>query len=147
MINTKKLQKILSKKKDKIETLTEILRLSVRLAGTDEDKIDEIINIAIVKVENLLFLQKQSKRSTGYILKESDYKALGTFERHLKKLRRRYKQGQKTEQLKRIMPKLVELKKSLNWTELLGFARKKYKINCSRTLFLKIFKKINNLPT
>ncbi|RZD16022.1 MAG: hypothetical protein EVJ46_07450 [Candidatus Acididesulfobacter guangdongensis] len=146
MINTEKLEKILKKKKDKIPALLEVLRLTGKLCIIDDDVLDNAINTAIDKVLNLLKLQSQSKRTTGYILTAGDYKSLGIFENHLKKLRRKSKESPRLESLIKLMPKLYLIKqeRNLNFAELKKYAEKKYKINCSRTYFLKIYKKINN---
>jgi hypothetical protein len=146
MINTEKLTKILKKKKDKIPALLEVLSLTGRLCNINDDVFDNAINTALSKVENILSLQSQSKKTTGQILTVSDYKELGIFENHIKKLRRKSKASPKLNNLLKIMPKLYKIKqeRDLNFTELQEYVEKQYKIYISRTYFIKIYKKINN---
>ncbi len=145
MINTEKLEKILKKKRDKIPTLLEILRLTANLCKIPADVFDTNFNIAFDKVENLLFLQMQSKKTAGYVLTDSDYKALGIFENHMKKQRRKSKPSQKLNNIIKLMPKLEKIKRErhLNYRELQAYVEKRYKLHVSRTYFIKIFKKIN----
>jgi len=147
MINTEKLEKILKKKKDKIAILCEVLRLTGRLLNIDDDeKIDNAVNAALDKVENLIYLEAQSKRTTGYILSDNDYKELGVFQNHLKKLRRKPKESKLKDILIKKMPKLYQIKKERNFSyvELQEYVEQKYKLYVSRTYFLKIYKKINS---
>ena len=147
MINTEKLEKILRKKKDKIPALLEILRLTANLCKVLDNVFDTNFNIALDKVENLLFLQAQSKKTMGYILKDSDYKALGIFEWHLRKLRRKSKESQKQDKFMNIMPKLYQIQKERNFSyrELHKYAEEKYKISISLSYFYEIYKKVNGI--
>ncbi len=144
MINTEKLERILSKKKDRTQALLEVLSLTAKLCNIHDDVFNTNFNLAIYKVENLLFLQSQSKKTTGYILNNSDYKSLGIFENHLKKLRKKSKKSLLKNQLIKLMPKLYKIKhdKRLSYTELKNYVDKKYKIKVSRTYFVKIFKAV-----
>jgi cobalamin biosynthesis protein CbiD len=145
MINTEKLERILKKKKDKISALLEVLTLTGKLCKIDDGVFDNAVNTALDKVENLLFLEAQSKRTTGYILSGSDYKELGIFENHIKKLRRKSKKSPKKDRLMKIMAKLYEIKQErhLSYEDLRKYAEEKYELYVSRTYFIKIFKKIN----
>jgi spore coat polysaccharide biosynthesis protein SpsF (cytidylyltransferase family) len=145
MINTEKLEKILKKKKDKIPALLEVLRLTGKLCIIDDVVLDNAVNTALSKVENLLSLQSQSKKTTGQILTDGDYKSVGIYESHIKKLRRKSKESPKLNRLMRLMPKLYKIKeeRNLNYAELQQYVQQKYSINMSRTYFIKIFKKIN----
>ena len=147
MINSEKLKKILSKKKDKIPALLEVLRLTGNLCEIDDDKFDNIVNTALDKVLNLLFLQAQSKRTTGYMLKDSDYKALSIFERHIEKLRRKSKPSLKSDRLAKIMPKLYSIKRerNLSFRRLKEYVEEKYKISVSFSYFYEIYKKLTEI--
>lgn len=147
MINTEKLEKILKKKKDKIPALLEVLRLTANLCKVPDNVFDANFNIALDKVKNLLYLQAQSKKTTGYILKDSDYKALGIFDRHLKKLRRKSKESPKQNKLMQIMPKLYQIQKERNFSyrELHKYAEEKYRISVSFSYFYEIFTTINGI--
>ncbi len=145
MINTEKIEMILNKKKDRTAALLEVLNLTAQLCNISKDTFNNNFNLSLDKVSNLLELDAQSRRTTGYILKSSDYKTLGIFQNHIEKLRRKSKKSPKLISLLKLMPKLyrVKLDKGLNYAELQKYASKKYKINCSRTYFIKIFKTIN----
>ena len=141
MINTESLEKILRKKKDRTPALLEVLRLTAALCGISDDKFDNNFNLAIDKVNELLFLQSQSKKTCGYTLTKSDYKSVGIFESHLKKHRKKSKPTVLKDKLLKIMPKLFLLKKekNLNYTELKKYVEKRYEIKVSRTYLIKIF--------
>ena len=143
MINTELLEKILKKKKDRIQVLLEVFKVSGQVCKIDD--FDDVVNTALLKVSSLLSLQAQSKRTTGYVLTESDYKAVGIFENHLKKFQRKSKKSPLKIKLLKLMPKLYQIKKNrnLNYTELQEYTEKKYKIYVSRTYFTKIYKTIN----
>ena len=145
MINTELLEKILKKKKDRIPILLEVFKLSGQVCKIDDAKFDDVINTALLKVSSLLFLQAQSKRTSGHVLSAGEHKSLGIFERHLKKLRRKSKKSPLKIELLKLMPKLYQIKQSrhLNYTELQEYLEKKYKIYVSRTYFTKIYKTIN----
>jgi flagellar capping protein FliD len=145
MINTESLEKILRKKRDKIPALLEVLNLIGKLCEIDDKKFNNIVNTALDKVENLLYLKTQCGRTSGYVLTTSDYKSLGIFENHLEKLRRKSKKSPLKIELLKLMPKLYQIKQSrhLNYTELQEYLEKKYKIYVSRTYFTKIYKTIN----
>ena len=147
MINSEKLKKILSKKKDRIPALLEVLRLIGNLCEMDDEKFDNIVNTALDKVLNLLFLQAQSKRATGYMLNDSDYKALGVFERHIERLCRKSKPSPKSDRLTKIMPKLYIIKKerNLSFRQLMKYAEEKYKISASFSYFYETYKKVNGI--
>jgi hypothetical protein len=145
MINTEKLTKILKKKKDKIPALLEVLSLTGRLCNINDDVFDNAINTALSKVENILSLQSQSKKTTGQILTVSDYKELGIFDNHIEKLRRKSKKSPKKDRLMKIMAKLYAIKQErhLSYEDLRKYAEEKYELHVSRTYFIKIYKKIN----
>ncbi len=146
MINTQKLEKILKKRKDKIPALFECLSLTAQLCNVPLETFNSNFNLAMDKVENLLSLEAQSKKTCGYTLTASDYKALGIFQNHIKKHRKKSKrQAVLKDKLLRIMPKLYLIRKerNLNFTELQTYFEKKYKIKISRTYFINIFKSIN----
>ena len=145
MINSEKLKKILNKKKDKIPALLEVLHLIGNLCEMDDEKFDNIVNTALDKVLNLLFIHAQSKRTTGYMLNDSDYKALGVFERHIEKLRRKSKPSLKSDRLTAIMPKLNSIKRELNlsFRQLKKYAEEKYNISVSFSYFYETYKKVN----
>ena len=147
MINSEKLKKILSKKKDRIPALLEVLRLIGNLCEMNDEKFDNIVNTALDKVLNLLFLESQSKRTTGYMLNDSDYKALGMFERHIEKLRRKSKLSPKSDRLTKIMPKLYNIKRerNLSFRQLMKYAEEKYKISASFSYFYETYKKVNGI--
>lgn len=147
MINTEKLTKILAKKKDKIPALLEVLRLTGNLCKIAAHDFDNAVNAALDKVENLLILEAQSKRTTGYVLTNSDYKSVGIFENHIKKLRRKSKESTKLNNLIKIMPKLYKIKQEqhLTYRQLKEYTEKKYKIYISLTYFYEIYKKINGI--
>ena len=147
MINSEKLKKILSKKKDRIPALLEVLRLIGNLCEMNDEKFDNIVNTALDKVLNLLFLESQSKRTTGYMLNDSDYKALGVFERHIEKLRRKSKLSPKSDRLTKIMPKLYNIKRerNLSFRQLMKYAEEKYKISASFSYFYETYKKVNGI--
>ncbi len=142
MINTESLEKILKKKKDKIPALLEVLNLIGKLCEIDDKKFDNIVNTALDKVENLLKLEAQSKKTCGYTLTKSDYKSVGIFESHIKKHRKKSKPTVLKDKLLKIMPKLFLLKKekNLNYTELKKYVEKRYEIKVSRTYLIKIFR-------
>ena len=144
-MNTEKLEKILKKKKDKISVLTEVLNLTAQLCKIPDDVFFANFDLAIDKVDNLLFLQKQSKRTAGYTLTNLDYKAVGIFQNRIKKLRRKSKKSILQDRLVKLMPVLYEIKRSgnLNFTQLKSYVEKKYKLKVSRTYLVKIFKKMN----
>ena len=145
MINSEKLKKILSKKKDKIPALLEVLRLTGSLCEMNDEKFDNIVNTALDKVLNLLFLESQSKRTTGYMLNDSDYKALGVFERHIEKLRRKSKPTLKSNRLTAIMPKLNSIKRerNLSFRQLKKYAEEKYNISVSFSYFYETYRRVN----
>lgn len=144
-MNTIKLEKILKKKKDKIPALLEVLTLTAKLCKVQDDIFFDNFDLAIDKVDNLLFLESQSKKSAGYVLTDSDYKAVGIFQNRIKKNRLKSKKSILRDRLVKLMPKLYEIKRSgdLNFTQLKSYAEKKYKLKVSRTYFLEIFKKMN----
>jgi len=146
MIDTRRLEKILKKKKDKIAILCEVLRITGNLCKIDDDAFDKLVNTALSKVENLLFLQSQSKKTTGQILTASDYRQLGIFHNHIKKLKRKSKKSQKKDKLIKLMQKLFLIKqeRNLNYAELQEYMQKRYKISISRTYFIKIYKQVNS---
>lgn len=146
MINTEKLEKILKKRKDKMPVLLEVLNLTAQLCKISDDVFDTNFNLSLDRVENLLKLEAQSKKTCGYTLTASDYKAVGIFQNHISKHKKKKKRSAilKSKLLK-LMPKLYLLKKerNLNFTELQTYFQKKYKIKISRTYFINIFKSIN----
>ena len=147
MINTESLERILKKKKDKIPALLKVLNLIGKLCEIDDKKFDNIVNTALNKVENLLSLEAQYRRTTGYVLTESDYKAVGIFENHLKKLRRKSKESPKLNKLLKIMPKLYQIKQErhLNYSDLKEYAERECKMNFSLSYFYEIYKKVNGI--
>ena len=66
MINTESLKRILSKKKDKIPALLEVLSLTANLCNIPDDVFNTNFNLAIDKVENLLFLLRQNFKRTEF---------------------------------------------------------------------------------
>ncbi len=139
MINTEKIGKILKKRKDKIPALLEVLRLTANLCKINDDDFDNAVNVALDKVLNLLFLQAQSKKTAGYILSGSDYKALGIFENHIKKLRRKYKSVEKQSKVIRLMPRLYKIKKDKNFSfrQLSEFINEKYGLKINKLFVFK----------
>ena len=144
-INTESLERILSKKRDKIPALLEVFKITGRLCKIDDDVFNANFNLAIDKVENLLRLEGQSKKTCGYVLTESDYKSVGIFENHLEKLRRKSKKSPIKNQLIKLMPKLYKIKrdKHFSYDELKGYVYKKYKIQVSKSYLFEVFKTIN----
>ncbi|MHB1697547.1 MAG: hypothetical protein ACYCSQ_05550 [bacterium] len=147
MINTEKLEKILEKKKDRLPALSEVMHLTGRLCKIDDGKFDNAVNSALSKVENLLFLQAQSKKTTGYMLKDSDYKALGIFEGHIKKLRRKSKESRKRNRILKIMPQLYTIRREKNYSyrKLYKYAKEKYRISACFSYFYEIYTKVNKI--
>ena len=145
MINTESLEKILKKNKDKIPALLEVLNLIGKLCEIDDKKFDNIVNTALDKVENLLKLEAQSKKTCGYTLTASDYRAVGIFKNHTKKHRRKSKKSPKKDKLLKIMPKLYQIKQErhLNYRDLKEYAGRECKMNFSLSYFYEIYKKVN----
>ena len=146
MINAEKLEKILKKRKDKMPVLLEVLRLTATLSNVDIDVFNGNFSVALDKVNELLFLQSQNKRTAGYTLTDSDYKAVGIFENHLEKLRRKSKKSPIKNKLLKLMPKLYKIKqdKHLSYLELKIYVSQKYKIQVSKSYLFEVFKTINN---
>ena len=89
MIDTEKLQILLSKRKDKFKILQETFNLTANLLNLEEDALSNNFNTALTKVINLLELEAQSKRTAGQILTDGDYKAIGIFQKKIKKLKQK----------------------------------------------------------
>ena len=146
MINTELLEEILKKKKDRLPALLEVFKLSGRLCKIDDDKFDDFINTALMKVNTLLSLEAQSKKSTGHILTDAEYKTLGIFQSHLKKNRRKSKPAPKRQKLLKIMPELYRLKQEqgFSFQELKEYAERRLKIKIDKAYFYRVYKKMNS---
>ena len=145
MMNTEKLEKILKKKKDKIPVLLEVFRLTGNLCNIPEDVFDANFNLSLDKVENLSFLADQSKKTTGYVLNENDYRSVGIFESHIKKLRQKSKKSPKRDKLLKLMPELCRLikEKNLSLAEIQSYLKKERKLSVSKGYICKVFNGIN----
>ena len=95
MIDTEKLQILLNRRKDKFRILQETFNLTANLLNIDIDNFNDKLNAALAKIINLLELEAQSKRTTGRILTNSDYKAIGIFQKKIKKLKNNRKSASK----------------------------------------------------
>jgi transcriptional regulator with XRE-family HTH domain len=146
MIDTEKLQILLRKRKDKFKVLQETFNLMANLLNIDIDNFNDKLNIALTKIINLLELEAQSKRTTGQILTNSDYKAIGIFQKRIKKLKNKRKPALKENRLIRLMPKIYKIKekKGLSFRELAEYIKEKYHIEVNFTYLNRIYKKINN---
>ena len=146
MIDTEKLQILLRKRKDKFKILQETFDLTANLLNIEEDKLSNDFNIALAKVINLLELEAQSRRTTGQILNNEDYKAIGIFQNRIKKLKTNRKSASKELKLIKLMPKLYEIKttKNLSFRQLSEFINEKYGLKINYSYLSRIYKKINN---
>ena len=145
MIDTEKLQILLRKRKDKFKVLQETFNLMANLLNIDIDNFNDKLNIALTKIINLLELEAQSKRTTGQILTNSDYKAIGIFQKRIKKLKNKRKPALKENRLIRLMPKIYKIKeKGLSFRELAEYIKEKYHIEVNFTYLNRIYKKTNN---
>ena len=129
MIDTEKLQILLRKRKDKFKILQETFNLTANLLNLEEDALSNNFNTALAKIINLLELEAQSKRTTGQILTNSDYKAIGIFQKKIKKLKNNRKSASKELKLIKIMPKIYKIKtnKNLSFRQLSEFIYEKYR--------------------
>jgi hypothetical protein len=145
MIDTEKLQILLRKRKDKFKILQETFNLTANLLNLEEDALSNNFNTALTKVINLLELEAQSKRTTGQILTNSDYKAIGIFQKKIKKLKNNRKSASKELKLIKLMPKLYKIKtsKNLSFRQLSKFIYEKYGLKINYSYLSRIFKKIN----
>ena len=145
MIDTEKLQILLRKRKDKFKILQETFNLTANLLNLEEDALSNNFNTALAKIINLLELEAQSKRTTGQILTNSDYKAIGIFQKKIKKLKNNRKSASKELKLIKIMPKIYKIKtnKNLSFRQLSEFIYEKYGLKINYSYLSKIFKKIN----
>jgi hypothetical protein len=145
MIDTEKLQILLRKRKDKFKILQETFDLTANLLNIEEDKLSNDFNIALAKVINLLELEAQSRRTTGQILNNEDYKAIGIFQNRIKKLKNNRKSASKEIRLIKLMPKLYEIKtaKNLSYRQLSEFIFKRYGFRVEHSYLYRIFRKIN----
>ena len=146
MIDTEKLQILLRKRKDKFKILQETFNLTANLLNLEEDALSNNFNTALAKIINLLELEAQSKRTTGQILTNSDYKAIGIFQKKIKKLKNNRKSASKELKLIKIMPKIYKIKtnKNLSFRQLSEFIYEKYGLEINYSYLNRIFKKINN---
>jgi hypothetical protein len=144
MIDTEKLRILLNRRKDKFRILQETFNLTANLLNLEEDALSNNFNIALAKIINLLELEAQSKRTTGQILTNSDYKAIGIFQKRIKKLKNKRKPALKENRLIRLMPKIYKIKeKGLSFRELAEYIKEKYHIEVNFTYLNRIYKKIN----
>ena len=146
MIDIEKLQILLRKRKDKFKILQETFNLTANLLNLEEDALSNNFNTALTKVINLLELEAQSKRTAGQILNNEDYKAIGIFQKRIKKLKNNRKSASKELKLIKIMPKLYKIKtnKNLSFRQLSEFIYERYGLKINYSYLSKIFKKINN---
>lgn len=146
MIDTEKLKILLNKRKDKFKVLQEAFNLTARLLNVSENELSNKFNAALAKIINLLELEAQSKRTTGQILTNSDYKSIGIFQERIKKLKNKRKPASKANRLIRLMPKIYKIKekKGLSFRELAEYVKEKYRIEVNFTYLSRIYKKINN---
>ena len=146
MIDTEKLRILLNRRKDKFRILQETFNLTANLLNLEEDALSNNFNIALTKIINLLELEAQSRRTTGQILTNSDYKAIGIFQKRIKKLKNKRKPALKENRLIRLMPKIYKIKekKGLSFRELAEYIKEKYHIEVNFTYLNRIYKKINN---
>ena len=146
MIDIEKLQILLRKRKDKFKILQETFNLTANLLNLEEDALSNNFNTALAKIINLLELEAQSKRTTGQILTNSDYKAIGIFQKKIKKLKNNRKSASKELKLIKIMPKIYKIKtnKNLSFRQLSEFIYEKYGLEINYSYLNRIFKKINN---
>ena len=144
MIDTEKLQILLNRRKDKFRILQETFNLTANLLNIDIDNFNDKLNAALTKIINLLELEAQSKRKTRQILTDSDYKAIGIFQKRIKKLKNKRKPALKENRLIRLMPKIYKIKeKGLSFRELAEYIKEKYHIEVNFTYLNRIYKKIN----
>ncbi len=144
MIDTEKLQILLNRRKDKFRILQETFNLTANLLNIDIDNFNDKLNAALAKIINLLELEAQSRRTTGQILTNSDYKAIGIFQKRIKKLKNKRKPALKENRLIRLMPKIYKIKeKGLSFRELAEYIKEKYHIEVNFTYLNRIYKKIN----
>ena len=146
MIDTEKLQILLRKRKDKFKILQETFNLTANLLNLEEDALSNNFNTALTKVINLLELEAQSKRTAGQILNNEDYKAIGIFQKRIKKLKNNRKSASKELKLIKLMPKIYKIKtnKNLSFRQLSEFIYEKYGLKIDYSYLSRIFKKINN---
>ena len=146
MIDTEKLQILLRKRKDKFKILQETFNLTANLLNLEEDALSNNFNTALTKVINLLELEAQSKRTAGQILNNEDYKAIGIFQKRIKKLKNNRKSASKELKLIKLMPKIYKIKtnKNLSFRQLSEFIYERYGLKINYSYLSKIFKKINN---
>ena len=145
MIDTEKLQILLNRRKDKFRILQETFNLTANLLNIDIDNFNDKLNAALAKIINLLELEAQSRRTTGQILTNSDYKAIGIFQKKIKKLKNNRKSASKELKLIKLMPKLYKIKtsKNLSFRQLSKFIYEKYGLKINYSYLSRIFKKIN----
>ena len=145
MIDTEKLQILLRKRKDKFKILQETFNLTANLLNLEEDALSNNFNTALAKIINLIELEVQSRRTTGQILTDGDYKAIGIFQKKIKKFKNNRKSASKELKLIKIMPKLYKIKtdKSLSFRQLSEFIDEKYGLKINYSYLSRIFKKIN----
>jgi transposase len=145
MIDTEKLQILLRKRKDKFKILQETFNLTANLLNLEEDALSNNFNTALTKVINLLELEAQSKRTAGQILNNEDYKAIGIFQKRIKKLKNNRKSASKELKLIKLMPKIYKIKtnKNLSFRQLSEFIYEKYGLKIDYSYLSRIFKKIN----
>ena len=145
MIDTEKLQILLRKRKDKFKILQETFNLTANLLNLEEDALSNNFNTALTKVINLLELEAQSKRTAGQILNNEDYKAIGIFQKRIKKLKNNRKSASKELKLIKLMPKIYKIKtnKNLSFRKLSEFIYEKYGLKIDYSYLSRIFKKIN----
>ena len=146
MIDTEKLQILLRKRKDKFKILQETFNLTANLLNLEEDALSNNFNTALTKVINLLELEAQSKRTAGQILNNEDYKAIGIFQKRIKKLKNNRKSASKELKIVKLMPKLYKIKtsKNLSFRQLSEFIGERYGLKINHSYLYRIFKKINN---
>jgi transposase len=146
MIDIEKLQILLGKRKDKFKILQETFNLTANLLNIEQDKLSNDFNTALTKVLSLLELEAQSRRTTGQILNNEDYKAIGIFQNRIKKLKNNRKSASKELKLIKLMPKLYKIKtnKNLSFRQLSEFINEKYGLKINYSYLSRIYKKINN---
>ena len=146
MIDIEKLQILLRKRKDKFKILQETFNLTANLLNLEEDALSNNFNTALTKVINLLELEAQSKRTAGQILNNEDYKAIGIFQKRIKKLKNNRKSASKELKIVKLMPKLYKIKtsKNLSFRQLSEFIGERYGLKINHSYLYRIFKKINN---